>query len=564
MKINNRQDSSLSLRMTPLKFIKMNLNKKQDSSLSLRMTPLILMFASIILYTPLPLYSATIGGKPGAFLSWGAGGRAMGMGMAGVASDNQTFSGYFNPALLSLSEFKQVGAFQSTLWEDTGYSFFGYVHPTIKRGVFGINYIQLLSAGAEKRDISNTLLGTFDFKQTAVVLNYATEISPVLSWGVSSKFINSSLDTYSQGFTSFDTGIFYIVRPGISAGANIQNMISFVSTATDDVLPMVFKLGASITVIPNKMLITADMAKNSVSGGLIDSYGIGFEFSLWRNLMLRIGKNSAETSFGFGFMGFDSLNIDYAVAMNPSLGNSNRVSLNYKFGDSAKIKMQEAIEQAKDEESSIRQLSEEELRQFQDAYQSAIESYKSGLFTNAIEQFNIAFKIDPTDTDLQLFVERLTIVVKILPQCISPGKVNELTRRGIAYFVDGFGENAVKTMAYGLSLEPENFALSRLLSRFEEYTKIKTDKIQPVQGMSLVDQKLYEILVNFRKKDFSRVIDLSKEILILEPDNLLAYKRLGSAFFALGDKDKAKEMWKKVLEYEPDPKLEKMIKDLEK
>jgi len=510
-------------------------------------------------------FVSEIFGSQGTLLWWGVSARSMGLGNAGVAARIDSFSGYYNPALLAKIERKEIGVFQSNLWENTNYSFLSYVHPLLQKGCFGFYLLQLKNGGAVKTDESNIVSGTFDFNQMAVGLNYGKDISSLLSWGLSLKTLNSTLDRYSQTFITFDTGFYYKINSYLNSGANFQNIISYTSSDTDDTLPMILKIGFEGKIIPEKINVFFDITNNIFKGKMFDFYSLGFELQPLKILYLRIGKNNNEITGGFGIEKTELLNFDYAISLHNEFGSSHKISLNFKFGKPVKLeKIAETPETPEIETPVVKQLTEEELKEFQDAYQNAIDSYRRGLFSKALDDFTTARKIDFTDSDIPLYLERLKLVVQIIPQCISPGKTNDLIRRGVTYFVEGNGENAVKVIAYALSLEPENFTVSRLLTRIEEYTKIRTEKIQSVEGMSLVDQKLYEVLVNFRKKDYSKVIDLCKEILILEPDNVLAYKRLGSAFYALGEKTKAKEVWKKALEFGPDKKLEEILKKMEK
>ncbi len=43
----------------------------------------------------------------------------------------------------------------------------------------------------------------------------------------------------------------------------------------------------------------------------------------------------------------------------------------------------------------------------------------------------------------------------------------------------------------------------------------------------------------------------AQDVLNLEPNNALAYKRIGSAFFAMGQREKAKNAWEKSLQMNP-------------
>ena len=59
---------------------------------------------------------------------------------------------------------------------------------------------------------------------------------------------------------------------------------------------------------------------------------------------------------------------------------------------------------------------------------------------------------------------------------------------------------------------------------------------------------------------YDRAIVTLNEILALEPRDVLALKRLGSAYFSLGQKKRAKESWERALVLQPnDATLKKFI-----
>jgi len=123
---------------------------------------------------------------------------------------------------------------------------------------------------------------------------------------------------------------------------------------------------------------------------------------------------------------------------------------------------------------------------------------------------------------------------------------------------------SVRVIAYASSLQPDDFKLLALKAKIEEKTGLRFEYIVPASGRTIIDQKLQEALISFHKKDYPQTISLSEEVLLLEPKNMMAYKRLGSALFALGEKKKALTAWKKALEIGPDKELEKAIQELSK
>ena len=517
--------------------------------------------------------TAFAAGEAGKFLSWGAGARSLGMANAYTGVVDDVYATYWNPAALGTLQNKEVGAFHATLWEDTIYDFLAYAHPVLDKGTFGVSVIRLYSGGADKRDDNNVSLGTFANQQMAVGASYGTNVyNNKVFWGVTGKYINMTLDTFSQTGFSFDSALYYAPSKALSMGLNIQNLIANISGNTDDQLPVVVKFGTGYWVLKERILMAFDYDRTFNQGSSADAFAVGFEGRVNRMIALRLGKNQDEITAGFGLT-YKTLNLDYAMGSN-FLGPSQRVSLNFKFGRSLNetmlAKQPKMFEELLAPTTSAEVLTpEDEARKeemqakFRDTYQAGVGAYNKGLYIQSLDHFTLAQKIDPTDPSVPIYQERLKLIVPIVPQNISMDKASVLTRRGIAYFMEGNGEAAVKTIAYALSTEPDNFTISRLLTRIEEKTGFKVEYAKPVSGMSIVDQKLYECLMAFRQKDYSKVISICEEVLILEPNNILAYKRLGSAFFALGDKEKAVQTWRKALRISPDDSLRKMIQEIE-
>ncbi|MFN3966878.1 MAG: PorV/PorQ family protein [Endomicrobiia bacterium] len=522
------------------------------------------IFIFLLLFSNALLFGA--GTDPTSFLNFGTGGRAFAMAGAysGIAED--ATASYYNSGALGILQYKELMASHSILWLDTSYSFIGYAHPILDKGVLGFNVVRLYSGGAERRDENNVPQGNFDHSKTALNVGYGKELFRNIYIGVNGKVINSVLDTSSLYYLSCDVGGYYKINHVLSLGVNFQNVIPLVIGETDDKLPLNFRFGVGYKVFGERLLVSVDLNKNSgESENIIDTYCVGFESRLLKFLNLRFGRNPQEMTAGIGF-NYKLYNFDYAIAMHEYLGPSHRASFGLKFGKNLdEIRSErKKLEEEKPIEVAFATTPEQENKEekFKALYQEAVQDYTNGMFMVSLEKFKKALEIFPDDSLIPLYIQRLQIVTKIIPQHISPGKVGDLIRRGVTYFVEGNGENSVKTIAYALSLEPENFTMERLLNRIEEQTGIKAEKTTPMTGLTIVDQKLYECLIHFRKKDFWKVVKLCEEILILEPNNVEAYKRMGSAFYSLGEKEKAKELWKKALSIKPDKKLEEFIRKI--
>ncbi len=504
------------------------------------------------------------GTDPTSFLNFGTGARAFAMGGAysGIAED--ATASYYNSGALGILEYKELMASYSILWLDTSYSFVAYVHPILDKGVLGFNVINLYSGKAERRDENNVPQGNFDHSKTALTVGYGKELFRNIYLGIDGKLINSVLYTSSLYYLSCDVGGYYKINHTLSIGANFQNIIPLVIGDTDDRLPLNFRFGVGYKVFGDRLLVSLDLNKNSgQSGNIIDFYCIGFESKILKFLDLRLGKNAQEMTAGIGF-NYRNYNFDYAVAMHEYLGASHRASFGFKFGQSLSDirSARKEVEEEKPIEVIPTPEEEEKEEKFKALYHEAVSDYLGGMFLSSLEKFKKALEIYPDDSLVPLYIDRLKIITQVITQHISPGKVGDLIRRGVAYFIEGDAKNSVKTIAYALSLEPENFTIERLLSKIEEKTGIKAEKTTPMTGLTIVEQKLYESLIYFRKRDYWQVVKLCEEVLVLEPDNVDAYKRIGSAFYSLGEKEKAKEYWRKALAIKPDPKLEEFIRKI--
>ena len=94
------------------------------------------------------------------------------------------------------------------------------------------------------------------------------------------------------------------------------------------------------------------------------------------------------------------------------------------------------------------------------------------------------------------------------------------------------------------------------LSHHPEF--LNTDVVTP--GMNLLEYKRSIALDHMYGARYHQAIDALNEVLSLEPDDLVALKRLGSAYYSLGLHKKAREAWTRALRLAPnDPQLKKFL-----
>lgn len=198
--------------------------------------------------------------------------------------------------------------------------------------------------------------GVYTNSDFIIGANYAYYFNEQLNIGISSKYIQESIDNKSASALAFDIGLLHRpVNNKIRVGAAIRNIGAqlsyFTDSKYDEGLPIVYAGGISyktdLTTQDNdqefvpSMLVSIDLslAKGSDLVGLI-----GTELQVHEQFLVRMGyktnsgdyRNGGDSEVFSGFscgVGFvrNSMMIDYALNSYGDLGFVNQVSLKYQF-----------------------------------------------------------------------------------------------------------------------------------------------------------------------------------------------------------------------------------------
>ena len=524
-------------------------NKKSFSTL-------IFSFTFLSLFTSFTVFASTgKGGQPGAFLSWGAGARALGMGKAYVSVVEDATSTLWNPGGLALVDQKEITALHAILWADTNYDYLSYVNPTLDYGTFGLSILFLNSGGFEGRDPDNKITGTFSDTQFAVGASYGASLISTfaLSLGGNIKYYSHSISGHTNGNIILDFGVLTKPFTNFKAGLSIHNLINLkTGEETQDVLPILARIGVSYQLLNDQLLFSGDFDSQL-------NWYLGSEYKLFNpslgkpfQIAIRMGINYEEFTVGFG-ASYKEYGLDYAFSTH-ELGGSHRFSASAKFGESMTVAREEAkkaLELVKLEEANSN-------------YKRAIEDYKQGTYKSAIEKVTRALELSPENPDSQRLFKKLKVIVPVFPMLTDTGVESELTRKAINYYIEGDTQTALDIFSYLLYKQPENDKLKGLYKTIGEEVGVVVATPSET-GINPVQAKLLEALGSFYEGKFTNVVKLCNEVLRLEPGNVTALERLGSAYYKLNQKREAKEVWEKALMLNPDNKvLRRFVDKLEK
>jgi tetratricopeptide (TPR) repeat protein len=121
---------------------------------------------------------------------------------------------------------------------------------------------------------------------------------------------------------------------------------------------------------------------------------------------------------------------------------------------------------------------------------------------------------------------------------------------GNCYYGLGDKANAVKYYRYALNLNPSNASLSAFVSK--------------IDAGSQASQPLANAANLYREKKFDDAVSAYQAAIAVDANNAKAYQGLGNAYYAAGEKGKARDAYQRSLELQPqNPALAAFMKSWE-
>jgi hypothetical protein len=290
------------------------------------------------------------------FLKFGAGARAAGMGeaYAGMADDSTSI--YWNPAGLIRLDSNSLSMMHAVWFEDMSYDWLSYAMPIKGIGVFGLS-AQYMSYGSIRKMDDTGLAGdSLNPADTALSLSYAKDLK-FAGFGINLKYISSKIE-HTATANGADIGLLRtLMNDKLYLGFVVQNIGTKMKFIDDeDPLPMNIKLGGAYALRPN-WKIALDV--NAPIDNDIN-FSMGSEYWLTEIMALRVGYKTVHDlgalsglSAGLGIKLSKFIGFDYAWTAYGDLGNTQRYSLNIRFGESSKAQSGKIIKAKNNNSSEI-------------------------------------------------------------------------------------------------------------------------------------------------------------------------------------------------------------------
>lgn len=233
------------------------------------------------------------------------------------------------------------------------------------------------------------------------------------------------------------------------------------------------------------------------------------------------------------------------IILNRLIGNYKPIGLNVVDLESerGRLMLQEKQEQlrsvdAQDEATTL--------------YERGVAEYRDGQYQVAVETMRQAERLLPDDQSIKEIRRKLEAVSNIVESETSAiDETSKLIRLAVTRFVENDPRRSVNAFIYATEKDKERRQLHRLKQLVENnHPEIETLRLP--SGIGIVDHKLQTTLEAIYDGRYLTAISECTDVLDLEPENVMALTRLGSAYYAMNEKSRAKQVWTKALQYEPE------------
>jgi len=381
--------------------------------------------------------------------------------------------------------------------------------------------------------------------------NSYTKINPVFAKGYKKSAFSIDLGfLYQGGKIDFGVSILNLNSPNL--GLKYENKVS----------PL-FKIGANLKKTNSNLGLEANYRKEKFS------FSFGNEqFFFNQRLVLRGGIKFGSREYrviSLGMSYSDSwYKIDYAfiyplTGISEILG-THKVDFVFYFGKKREVKKPVEAEIEGHRRRVRMEISAEDKQKALKLAKNAQEVMEKAKFAETEKLLRKAINLWPDNSMILELLNRIESITLLYPEISEKDKKTSLIKRAILAYLYNKGKKAVNRVRYAYQLWPNDLKVARLKTIIEgEFSEIaEQEKLIP--GLNLVDQKLQQALEYIYDKKWVAAVSLCEEVLDLEPKNILALKRLGSAYFGMGNKKKAREIWQKALKINPkDEELRKYL-----
>ena len=260
---------------------------------------------------------------------------------------------FYNPATVSTTDSRQVSAGFGKYLLDINFGTLAYVQKIKEKGWLGVGVKYFNYGKFDYSDENGNLLGgTFGASDLMFSATYSNLIYDKVNYGITVKYIYSTIAEYKSSALGFDMGLMYLIpESGIALSLTMNNFGTQLSSyiSTKEKMPLDLRVGFSKRLEHTPLNVSVIFAKlNESRENLLQhlkAFSIGGEFTFGENVIARIGYNNehrqdmklgttlglAGFSAGLGLKFSGKYAVDYAFNSDGKIGSMHRFNLGYAF-----------------------------------------------------------------------------------------------------------------------------------------------------------------------------------------------------------------------------------------
>lgn len=480
-------------------------------------------------------------GDPGEALSAGGPAGPAGLGEAQAAAFGGVESVYYNPAGLGLQGTTEALYARGRLPGGRALSY-GAFASFARRGGWGMEALWVGRHGSASGEWLYGLAGAL-----------RGVLHPWLSLGARARVLAGDRAEGYDHHYGFDAGLQVTPGPGSrwSAGAYVQNAAGASKRGLADVLDPVLRAGASFALAP-RLRVTGEASSEG-------ELRAGTELVLGP-AALRLGAAGRALTAGAGVALLDNLRADFGLLSHPVRGTAYRFSAAYRFDAGF------ATRAGRPSERQVGLARLEVAR--------AQESLLARDYHEALRRLDRAVAVAPDRAGaawarkagrLRRLLSRpgLGAGSEAMRALKADGPAAFTAYHAVAAYLEDEDDRAVLLAHAAAGSAPEEPGYLRLLEGLALASGRSVDRDELLAPRRLAERRRARSLRAFYARRFDEAARLLREALWLDPEDASSWKRLGSAHFALGDRERAREAWVRALELDgKDARLRSFLAEL--
>ena len=550
----------------------------------------VLAFAAMWLATgflPIPANSGEAGSSAASFLKFTPSPRGTAMGEAYTSITEDAYAAYWNPAGLAGMELPELAATYNASFEDVTHQYVSVAYPLRFGSTLGLNLTRLGMAPFQGYDATGLKTREVEASAMAIGAAYARTLikdeieRPVFNVGVNLKSVSEKLDGVSANTFALDVGAMYYLRPSnywtkkmpgqeFRAALALKNLGPGLKFDKDSFpLPMAATLGLAWLSHPegkNSLVLTLDQTLANDEKYWASA---GAEYVAFQLLAFRAGYRTGQTMgsgirFGVGFR-LSFIDLDYSMSPFGELGSMHKFGLSMRFGTPhPRSPLAGATPRVKKAKLMAPKEKIEKLENFARDFLALAEKDLAGRrYTSAAGNISKAFNLEPAlkEGEWGNKFKRLSAVTKGLRLAETPAREQTFSKdteqsnvgaEAVSAYVGGKDLKAFLLAHAALGADIRGDAMfEELLYVMGDLVKMQVRRDEILPKNVLIKEKLRKAARGFYIQQFDAAAKECEETAVLDESNPVAWSRLGSAYYMMGDKEKAKKAYLKALELNP-------------